>query len=262
MDPAGAVIVVTGAASGIGAALCRRFAAADAAAVVLADRDIKGAGRIAAEVGGLAIECDVSREDEVVRVIQATEDRFGPIDLFCANAGIAFAGDEQTPDGEWERMWRVNFMSHVYAARHLIPAWKARGGGYFLSTVSAAGLLTNLHALQYTVTKHAALALAEWLAITYGEAGIRVSCLCPQGVLTPMLEGVGALWDMLRPTALTTEQVAETVMEGLRVESFLILPHPEVARYVLNKAADRDRWIEGMRSLQARLAQQITGVTE
>jgi NAD(P)-dependent dehydrogenase (short-subunit alcohol dehydrogenase family) len=251
------VVVVTGGGNGIGAGLARRFAA-EGAAVVVADVDIRAAGRVAAEIGGLAVETDVGNEAEVVRLLRATEDRLGPIDLFCANAGIAFAGSEQSPDEEWDRMWRVNFLSHVYAARHLIPAWQARGSGYFLATASAAGLLSNIGAAQYTVTKHAVVAFAEWLAITYGDEGIKVSCLCPQGVETRMLEESGPVADLLRESALTVGQVAEVVVEGIRQESFLILPHPEVAEYLKNKTSDHGRWLAGMRRLQQKVHKATT----
>jgi NAD(P)-dependent dehydrogenase (short-subunit alcohol dehydrogenase family) len=253
MKVSGKVVVVTGGGNGIGAALARRFATEGAAAVVVADLDTRAAGRVAAEVGGLAIETDVSLEADVARLIRTTADRFGPPDLFCANAGIAFAGSEQSPDHDWDRMWRVNFLSHVYAARHLLPAWQARGSGYFLATASAAGLLTNIGAAQYTVTKHAVVAFAEWLAITYGDAGIKVSCLCPQGVETRMLAESGPVANLLRATALTPEQVASVVVDGLAQESFLILPHPEVGEYLANKVADPDRWLAGMRRLQQKI---------
>ncbi|HKX75360.1 MAG TPA: SDR family oxidoreductase [Acidimicrobiia bacterium] len=248
MDLQGRVVVVTGGGNGIGAAMARRLAA-EGARVAIGDLALKQAGRVAAEVGGVAVETDVAREDDVVRLIEVSEAQLGPIDLFCANAGIAFAGDEQTPDADWERMWRVNFLSHVYAARHLVPRWQTRGGGYLLVTASAAGLLTNLGAAQYTVTKHAAVAWAEWLSITYAQHGIKVSCLCPQGVDTAMLEQAGLMGEVLRATALSPEQVAAAVVEGLKAERFLILPHPEVAEYLLNKASDHERWLEGMRRL-------------
>jgi NAD(P)-dependent dehydrogenase (short-subunit alcohol dehydrogenase family) len=253
MEVSDKVVVVTGGGHGIGAALARRFGAEGAAAVVVADLDTRAAGRVAAEVGGLAVETDVSSESDVSRLVEMTEDRFGPIDLFCANAGIAFAGSEQSPDDDWDRMWRVNFLSHVYAARHLLPTWQERGSGYFLATASAAGLLTNIGAAQYTVTKHAVVAFAEWLAITYGDTGIKVSCLCPQGVETRMLAESGPVADLLRATALTTEQVANVVVDGLARESFLILPHPEVGEYLANKVADPDRWLAGMRRLQQKI---------
>lgn len=226
--------------------------------MVVADLDVRAAGRIAAEVGGLAIETDVSSESDVVRLIRTTEDRFGLPDLFCANAGIAFAGSEQSPEEDWDRIWRVNFLSHVYAARHLLPSWLARGSGYFLATGSAAGLLTNIGAAQYTVTKHAVVAFAEWLAITYGDSGIKVSCLCPQGVETKMLAESGPVANLLRATALAPEQVASFVVDGLARESFLILPHPEVADYLANKVENPDRWLAGMRRLQQKIYEATT----
>jgi short-subunit dehydrogenase len=184
------------------------------------------------------------------RLVDEVEELFGPIDLFCANAGIGFVGDEQTPPEEWDRMWQVNVMSHVHAAHRLIPTWTARGSGYFLATVSAAGLLTNLKAAQYSVTKHAALAFAEWLAITYGDQGVKVSCLCPMGVKTPFLDSASEFKDLLLPYAIEAETVAEAVVAGLGSEQFLILPHPEVEQFFQNKANDYDRWLEGMRKLQ------------
>ncbi|MGQ0849002.1 MAG: SDR family oxidoreductase [Actinomycetota bacterium] len=253
MEVGGKVAVVTGGGSGIGEGLARRLAAAGAKQVVVADLNLAAAHRVAGDVGGWGVQTNVSVESDNVALIEEVEDRFGPIDLFCANAGIAFDGSEQTPDDDWEGMWRVNFLSHVYAARHLIPRWRQRGGGYLLVTASAAGLLTNLGAAQYSVTKHAAVAFAEWLAITYWDQGIRVSCLCPQGVLTPMIDEAGPVADLLRKSALTTEQVAEVAMAALAEERFLILPHPEVGRYMQNRAADHERWLEGMRRLRRNL---------
>ncbi len=252
MDLAGKVAVVTGGASGIGAALARAFAK-EGAQVAVADLNAAGANEVAAEVGGIALTIDVSIEADNKRLIEEAENILGPIDLFCANAGIALGGSEQSPDEDWERMWRVNFLSHVYAARHLIPRWKERGGGYLLVTASAAGLLSNLGAAQYSVTKHAAVAFAEWLSITYGDEGIRVSCLCPQGVLTPILDLVSEVSGFLRSTAITPEQVAADVVIGIAAERFLILPHPEVAQYEQRRAGDRDRWLEGMRQLSRNL---------
>ena len=248
MDLAGKVAIVTGGASGIGAAMARAFGA-QGAQVAVADLDGAGAGAIAAAVGGISLGADVSKEADNLEMIETVEAQLGPIDLFCANAGIAFPGSEQSPDADWERMWRTNFLSHVYAARHLVPRWRGRGGGYLLVTASAAGLLTNLGAAQYAVTKHAAVAFAEWLAVTYGDEGIKVSCLCPQGVLTPILENAGPVLDLLRATAVTPEKVAADVVSAIAAEKFLILPHPEVARFEQHRAADRDRWLEGMREL-------------
>ena len=244
------VIVVTGAARGIGEAMARRFAREDPRGLVVSDIDAESLDGVAAEIGALAVPADISVEADTIAVIDSAEARFGPVDLFCANAGIGIAGDEQTDDSEWDRLWRINLMSHVHAARRLIPEWQARGEGYFLATVSAAGLLTNLKAAQYSVTKHAALAFAEWLSVTYGDQGIRVSALCPQGVRTRLLDAADEFRTLLEPVALEPEEVAETVVEGLAEESFLILPHPEVAKYFQNKANDYDRWLGGMRKLQ------------
>ena len=250
MELAGKVIVITGAGSGIGAALARRFAAESPSGLVLADLDVDAVARVAEEVGGIGLQADVAEEADNRALIDVAEDRFGPIDLFCANAGIGKVGDEQSPEAEWERMWRVNVMSHVHAAKFLIPGWVARGFGYFLATVSAAGLLTNLKAAQYSVTKHGALGFAEWLAVTYGDAGVRVSALCPQFVNTPLIADSKSFQALGRNNTLEPSEVADTVLAGLADERFLILPHPEVEQYFQNKANDYDRWIGGMRKLQ------------
>jgi NAD(P)-dependent dehydrogenase (short-subunit alcohol dehydrogenase family) len=195
---------------------------------------------------------DVARDAEVARVIDDVETRVGPIDLFCSNAGILLVGGAEVPDADWQRIWEVNVMSHVFAARHLVPRMLARGGGYLLNTASAAGLLSQIGSAPYSVTKHAAVGFAEWLSITYGDQGLRVSVLCPQAVRTAMTAGfegggVAGVDGMLEP-----EQLAEVVVAGLRDERFHILPHPSVAEYVRRKAEDPERWIRGMRRLQAR----------
>jgi len=248
MEIKDSVIVVTGGGNGIGRALCRRFAADKARAIVIADIDVAGARRVADEVGGTAIETDVSREDDVERLVEETLDRHGAIDLFCSNAGIAKNGDERAPDEEWRRCWDVHVMAHVYAARAVLPSMLERGRGYLLHTVSAAGLLSHPQSATYAVTKHASLAFAEWLAIAYGDRGIKVSALCPQGVRTDMLlraetEGRSFLLD----GAVEPEQVANLVADAVADERFLILPHPEVAEYVRRKATDHERWLRGMR---------------
>ena len=249
MELSGKVIVVTGGARGIGRALARRFAQASPKAVVVADLNGPGASAVAHEIGGLAITCDVSREADVERLINEAESSAGPIDVFCSNAGIAVGGGPEAPDAEWQRIWEVNVMSHVYVARHLVPRMVKRKGGYIVGTVSAAGLLNQLFAAPYGVTKAAALSIFEWLAIAYGDEGIRVSCLCPQGVKTDMLQAertrVGS--DFLTAGALEPEEVAEAVVRGIQGERFLILPHPEVAEYFRRKADDYDRWLRGMR---------------
>jgi NAD(P)-dependent dehydrogenase (short-subunit alcohol dehydrogenase family) len=246
----GKVVIVTGGASGIGRALCRRFAADGAHAIVVADVDRIGAERVAAEIGGLAIETDVTRESDVRRLVDRALVAHGRIDLFCSNAGIAVDGDEHTADEEWQRCWDVNVMAHVLAARAVLPSMLTRGEGYLLQTVSAAGLLTHPHSATYAVTKHASLAFAEWLSIRYGDRRVKVSALCPQGVRTNMLSRAGERAAFLLEGALEPEQVAESVVQGLADERFLILPHPEVAEYVRRKAGDYDRWLRGMRRLR------------
>ncbi len=250
MDLEDKVIIVTGAGSGIGEALARRFAKDSPAGLVLADLNMTAVEGVAKDIGAVGMHADVSDPDANRKLIEETEGRFGPIDLFCANAGIGFAGDEQTDPSEWDRMWQVNLRSHVHAAKHLIPGWVARGEGYFLSTASAAGLLTNLKAAQYSVTKHAAVAFAEWLSVTYGDAGIKVSCLCPMGVNTPFVQSASEFEDLLGPHLIEPEAVADVVVDGLADERFLILPHPDVERFFQNRANDYDRWIRGMRKLQ------------
>ena len=253
MELAGKVAVVTGGGNGIGRAMCLRFAAEGAKGVIVADLDGDAAAAVAAEIGAQAtpVAVDVSVEADVRHLVDTAEQRHGVVDLFCANAGIATLGSVDVLDEDWERAWRVNVMAHVYAARAVVPHWVERGEGYFLSTASAAGLLTNIGAAPYSVTKHGAVGLAEWLAIAYGDAGVKVSCLCPQGVRTNMLRGAGPAGEaLLAAGALDPDAVAGAVVEGLRAERFLILPHPEVADYFRNKANDYDRWLGGMRKLQ------------
>jgi NAD(P)-dependent dehydrogenase (short-subunit alcohol dehydrogenase family) len=254
MNLAGKVVVVTGGAQGIGAALCERFAGEGAKAVVVTDINEAGADAVAARISGHAMRCDVSHGGDILRVIDHTEAQHGPIDLFCSNAGIAVMDPDwdnpgSAPDDAWARSWAVNVMAHVWAARHLLPRMAARGGGWFLNTVSAAGLLSQIGSGPYSTTKHAALGFAENLAIAGRDRGIRVAVLCPQGVDTPLLRGIDrGVPD--RDGVLTPEAVAEAVIEGLAAERFLILPHAEVATYVKRKADDPDRWLAGMARLR------------
>jgi NAD(P)-dependent dehydrogenase (short-subunit alcohol dehydrogenase family) len=253
MQIADKIVIVTGGANGIGRALCRRFAAEHARAVIVADLDGDVAAQIAHEIGGVPFPVDVAREADIVRLVKFAEEKYGAIDLFCSNAGIMVKGGVEVADADWERIWAVNVHAHVLAARAVLPGMIKRGQGYLLQTASAAGLLTQIGSAPYAVTKHAAVGLAEWLSVTHYDQGIRVSVLCPQGVRTNMLEGasktgVGAL---LRDTALDPEQVADAVVRGIAAEKFLILPHPEVAEYFLRKATDYERWLRGMRRLQA-----------
>lgn len=251
---AGRTVVVTGGASGIGRALVRRFAQEGPRALVVADLNLESARTVAQEVGGEAVQVDVGREDEILKLVARAREIGGQVDLFCSNAGVPGPpGGPEAPDEEWDRAWRINVMAHVWAARALIPEMVERGDGYLMSTASAAGLLTQVGAQVYSVTKHAAVSVAEWLAITYGDAGVKVSCLCPLGVRTPMLDGamedtVGAA-ALLADELLDPEDVAETVLAAIREERFLILPHPRVAEYMARRGADDDRWIAGMRRL-------------
>lgn len=251
MNVRDAVVVVTGAASGIGKALAQRFAVEGARAVVVVDRDAR-VRDVAASIGGHGLIADVGEAAEIERVVRDVLAAHGAIDLFCSNAGIGGGhGGIDTTDEDWQRIWQVNVMAHVYAARAVLPSMLAAGHGYLLQTASAAGLLTQIGSAPYAVTKHAAVALAEWLAVTYGDRGIKVSCLCPQGVKTPMLAGAsGAVRAMLDTQAVEPEAVADAVVQGLADERFLILPHPEVAEYYRRKASDPDRWLRGMRRFQ------------
>jgi NAD(P)-dependent dehydrogenase (short-subunit alcohol dehydrogenase family) len=255
MEPTGRVIVVTGGARGIGRALANRFARASAEAVVVADIDLDGASAVAEEIGGTAIRCDVSVESDVQELVERVEASHGRIDIFCSNAGIGVGGGPEAPNDQWQRIWDVNLMSHVYVARHALPGMLRRKEGYLLGTVSAAGLLNHIFAAPYGVTKAAALSLFEWLSIAHGDAGIRVSCLCPQGVKTDMLAAETRVLGLnfLTANALEPGAVAEIVLQGLRDEKFLILPHPEVAEYFRRKAEDYDRWLRGMRRLRTSL---------
>jgi NAD(P)-dependent dehydrogenase (short-subunit alcohol dehydrogenase family) len=247
-------IVVTGAAGGIGRALVRRFDAEGARALVAADRDLGGARALAEEVGGLAVELDAGREDSVRALIGAAIDAHGPIDIFVSNAGVPGAmGGPEAADEAWEEAWRVNVMAHVWAARVLLPEMVRRGEGYLINTASAAGLLTQVSSLVYSVTKHAAVSLAEWLAIEYGDSGVRVSCICPQGVRTPMLEL--AMDEPAGAAALTAggliepEDVADAVVAGIGDERLLILPHENVSGFLALKGSDPERWLKGMRRM-------------
>lgn len=256
MDPQGKVIVVTGAARGIGAALAARFVHAGARAVVISDLVLSEVEAAARRIGAAAAcQVDVADESQIVRLISDVESHHGPIDLFCSNAGISVEGSLAASNETWQKIWEVNSMSHVYAARALVPKMIARGGGYLLNTVSAAGLLTQVGSAPYAVTKHAALAFAEWLSITYQRDGLKVSALCPQGVRTRMLDSVsGGAADMLKAGSISPEEVAECVIEGLAAERFLILPHPEVGTYFQNKAGDYERWLRGMRKMWDQVA--------
>ena len=253
MEMDGKVVVVTGAASGIGRALARRFAAAGARGIAIADVQSGPLQSVAEEIGGLAVPCDVTQERAVRALVAAAQERFGPIDVFCSNAGIAREGGEEAPDEEWRMNFDVHVMAHVYAARAVAPEMAARGDGYLVNTASAAGLLTHVGSATYAVTKHAAVALAEYLAIAYGDRGVRVSVLCPQAVRTAMTagreEGVASVDGMIEP-----EELADCVIDTMAREEFLIVPHPQVLGYMRRKTEDYDRWLAGMRRLRSRYA--------
>ena len=251
------IVVVTGGADGIGKALCERFHKEGAKAVIVADLNGGEAETVAESVGGKAYTCDVANEADIIRIVEETERNIGPIDLFCSNAGLV--DREASPDNvgsatneSWTRSWNVHVMAHVYAARAMLPRMIKRGGGYFLNTSSAAGLLSQIGSAVYATTKHAAVAFAEILAITHRDQGIRVSVLCPQGVDTPLLRA-GTRGPQHLDGVLTVEECADAVIKGLEAESFLILPHPEVATYVRNKGENYERWLGGMVKLKRKL---------
>ena len=258
MKLGGKVVVVTGGGNGIGRALCRRFSKEEAKAIVVADMNAATAKQVADEIGGTAVTCDVSREADVVSLVSLTLAQHGGIDLFCSNAGIGTGAGIEGSDAVWRQAFDVHVMAHVYAARAVLPGMLDRGHGYLLNTASAAGLLTSPGDAPYTVTKHGAVALAEWLAVEYRDRGIGVSVLCPFGVATPLLmeplaqgnaaaQAVAASGEIITP-----EQVADTVVAGLAAETFLILPHPQVGTFWAQKASDPDRWLAGVRRLLTR----------
>jgi NAD(P)-dependent dehydrogenase (short-subunit alcohol dehydrogenase family) len=240
------IAVITGGATGIGAALARRFHAEGAKCVVVAGLQPELLAAVAQEVGGLAVPCDVANEAEIQALVARVERDIGPIDIFCSNAGIARLGDEDVPDAEWQLNWDIHVMAHVYAVRAVAPLMAARGEGYLVHTASAAGLLSHIQSATYSVTKHAAVAFAEWVSIKYREQGVRVSVLAPQAVRTPMTArpdgaAVASVDGMIEPEAL-----AECVVRSMDREEFLILPHPGVRDYMVRKATDVDRWLKGM----------------
>jgi NAD(P)-dependent dehydrogenase (short-subunit alcohol dehydrogenase family) len=247
------VVVVTGAASGIGKALAARFAKEGARGVVCADLNDNDAKAVAAGLGvpSLGLRCDVGQEGDMNALVVATLEKFGAVDIFCSNAGIIGRHGLDASLKEWRRTMDVNFMAHVLAAKAVVPVMIKQGGGTIVATASAAGLLMQVDSATYTVSKHAAVAFAEWLSVNYAERGIKVSCLCPQGVRTPMLLGpTGDRKSFLSEGSVSAEEVAGKVMEAIEAERFLILPHPEVAEYEQRKTTDRDRWLAGMRRLR------------
>jgi NAD(P)-dependent dehydrogenase (short-subunit alcohol dehydrogenase family) len=258
------VVVITGGANGIGYALAKRFKAEGARGVAVADIDAVKIGAVSKEIGALGLACDVSKEADIQRVVRATEMEFGPIDLFCSNAGIGLSDPDpnnaaSASNDDFERSWNIHVMAHVYASRALLPQMIARGSGYFLNTVSAAGLLSQIGSATYSASKHGAIGFAECLAITHRDQGIKVSVLCPQAVRTAMIgtepeKGSASVDGIISP-----EVVADSVIEGLAAETFLILPHPVVLGYMQRKTADYDRWLGGMSKLRRQLQQLANG---
>jgi NAD(P)-dependent dehydrogenase (short-subunit alcohol dehydrogenase family) len=255
MELNGKVAVITGGSGGIGRAMARAFLAEGAKAVMLADLDAATVARAAEEIGCDGIACDVTDEAQVVALVRQTEQRHGPIDLFCSNAGAGGQGVLiDAPNEVWQKQWQLHVMAHLYAARAVLPSMLERGSGYLLNTASAAGLLAALGSGPYTVTKAAAVKLAEFIAITHGDDGIKVSVLCPQGVNTAMAPrrlGDGQTDGIIEP-----EELARTVVDALRAERFYVLPHPEVEEYVRRKGDDIERWLHGMRRLRRRSLEQ------
>ena len=259
MELSGKVVVVTGGAGGIGKAMATKFISEGAKSVVIVDINQAMVEKTAQQIGAHAMTADVANEQDIIRIVEDTESRFGAIDLFCSNAGIARGASPMAPNDEWQSSWDINVMSHVYAARHLLPRMIARGGGYFLNTASAAGLLNQIGGAAYGVSKHAAVGFAEWLAFTHAHEGIKVSVLCPQAVRTAMTETMeegtkAASVDGM----LEADTLADIVVENLREENFLILTHPEVKEYMQRKASDYGRWIGGMN----RLLKRIMGIAD
>ena len=254
----GRVVVVTGGGSGIGRAMCAAFAKAGARAVVAADLSAERARETVEQIAAsgskavvVAEAVDVGQAESVQALVDRATAQFGRVDVFCSNAGIILRGDQNQPLADWQRIWEVNVLAHVHAANAVLPQMLERGEGYLVQTASAAGLLSQVDSAAYATTKHAAVGFGEWLSIAYGDRGIRVSCLCPQGVLTPMLLGeYGDRKGFLAPTAVTPEQVAADVLKAMDEETFLILPHPEVLTFMQRKTADYDRWLGGMRRLR------------
>ena len=253
MDIKDRVIVVTGAASGIGKSLVKIFYKHGAKHVVSADVNIEGISEVSKEYGGTAMKCDVSREGDIAKIIRTTEREIGPISIFCSNAGIGHLGGIEVPNDDWQKIWEINLMAHVWAARHLVPLMEKRGEGYLLNTASAAGLLSQVGDASYSTTKHAAIGLGEWLAFSYAKKGIKVSMLCPQGVRTAMTDGLDPeLAVAMKDGMLEPDDVAEECVKTINEERFLVLPHPVVEKYIQYKTSDYDGWLAGMSKLNER----------
>ena len=254
MDVAGRVCIVTGGANGIGRAICEKFIASGAAHVVVADLDGTAASRTAEDIGATAVTCDVACESEVADLIHGTFVQYGRVDVVVSNAGVTAKGGVEVPDEQWQWLWQVNLMAHVYAARAALPIMQGQGEGYLVQVASAAGILTEVGSAPYSVTKHAAVSLAEWLSIQYRRQGIRVSCLCPAGVATDFLDLDDPIHQFLHFSSKTTAEVADSVLEAMHEERFLILPHPEVGEFFAFKGEQYDRWLHNFSKLPEKIA--------
>jgi NAD(P)-dependent dehydrogenase (short-subunit alcohol dehydrogenase family) len=257
MELSGRVVLATGGANGIGRALCRRIAREQPRGIVIADRDQANATLVASEIGARAVACDVSCEADVQSVVKLTLDEFGRIDVVISNAGVTTKGGFETPDEDWNRLWQINLMAHVYLSRATVPAMIEQGGGTFVITASAAGLLTEIGSAAYSVTKHGAVAFAEWLSVHYRNQGLNVACLCPAGVATDFLDMEDPIHQFLHLSSVTPEHVAECVIEVLRNETFLVLPQPEVKEFFQFKTQDYDRWLHNFAHVNTRLQKRL-----
>ncbi|WP_437192774.1 SDR family oxidoreductase [Planctomicrobium sp. SH527] len=253
MDVRDCVAIVTGGANGIGKAICRSFVEAGARHVIVADIDEQSAGQLAEEIKGSSLSCDVSNEADIQRLVQFADEKFGGVDIFVSNAGITCKGGVEVPDSEWQRLWNVNVMAHVYASRAVLPQMLERGRGYLVHVASAAGLLTEIGSAPYSVTKHATVSFAEWLSVHYQKQGIRVSCVCPAGVATDFLDLSDPVHQFLNVTAVTPEQVATALLDAMKMEQFLVLPHPDVGEYFAFKTQDYDRWLKQFARINEKL---------
>lgn len=256
MELADKVVIVTGGANGIGEAMCRRFAKEGARKVVVSDVHESAAQAVADEIDGLAIPCNVADEGQVQNLVASTIEQCGHVDVFCSNAGITVKGGLESSNEDWQRMWDVNVMSRLFAARAVVPHMLERGSGYLVHTASAAGVLTEIGSASYSVTKHSDVAMAEWLSVAYGRQGIDVSCVCPLGVKTDFLDEDDPIHRYLHLHSITPDDVAESIVEGMKQKQFLILPHPEVAEFFSLKTDDYDRWIRGMQRLRQKLTRE------
>lgn len=254
------VVLVTGGAHGIGQAICRSMAQRRPRGIVIADKDLEGAKTLSREIGGLAVECDVSNESDVQAIVDTAFREFGRIDIVISNAGMTVKGGFETPDSDWDRLWRVNVLSHVYLARAAVPLMVNQQQGAFVITASAAGLLTEIGSAAYSVTKHGTVAFAEWLSVHYRNQGLKVSCLCPAGVATGFLDLEDPIHQFLHTRSVTAEHVAECVLEAIQTETFLVLPHPDIREFFQFKTQDYDRWLHNFAHIHSRIQKQMERV--